>query len=188
MTATVARLVLAMLLLPATGAVFIFSMLIVATRNTGGPPPVHLLLVLWAVVYAFIAAYWLLLWRGVVLWNPWRIRWTVIASVAALVAGAALTLAVLILSRSQIPAGIATLIGGGTVPITWCLATVAIWRETKAERASRLALGSAAPVACPLCGYSLAGLREARCPECGSEFTLDQLLAAQQDVRTNVEP
>jgi hypothetical protein len=34
-------------------------------------------------------------------------------------------------------------------------------------------------VNCPQCGYSLVGLVEARCPECGAGFTLDQLLAAQ---------
>ena len=33
-------------------------------------------------------------------------------------------------------------------------------------------------IACPTCGYNLTGLREARCPECGSQFTLDQLYAA----------
>lgn len=28
---------------------------------------------------------------------------------------------------------------------------------------------------CPACGYNMRGLTEARCPECGAEFTLDQL-------------
>jgi DNA-directed RNA polymerase subunit RPC12/RpoP len=30
-------------------------------------------------------------------------------------------------------------------------------------------------IACPSCGYNLRGLKEAKCPECGAEFTLDQL-------------
>jgi hypothetical protein len=34
-------------------------------------------------------------------------------------------------------------------------------------------------VRCPLCGYSLIGLRELRCPECGAQFVLDDLLARQ---------
>jgi rubrerythrin len=34
-------------------------------------------------------------------------------------------------------------------------------------------------VSCPSCGYNLTGLNEARCPECGAKFTLDELFAAQ---------
>ena len=34
-------------------------------------------------------------------------------------------------------------------------------------------------VNCPTCGYSLIGLRDLRCPECGSEFTIDELIRAQ---------
>ncbi len=34
-------------------------------------------------------------------------------------------------------------------------------------------------VNCPACGYSLIGLRELRCPECGVEFVLDELIRAQ---------
>ncbi|MCH9033356.1 MAG: hypothetical protein IID42_02485 [Planctomycetes bacterium] len=30
---------------------------------------------------------------------------------------------------------------------------------------------------CPKCGYDLKGLAMARCPECGTEFTLDELFA-----------
>lgn len=30
-------------------------------------------------------------------------------------------------------------------------------------------------MSCPSCGYSMRGLYEARCPECGAEFTIDQL-------------
>jgi len=33
-------------------------------------------------------------------------------------------------------------------------------------------------IACPSCGYNLTGLSEARCPEYGSRFTLDQLVAS----------
>lgn len=188
MTATVARLVLAMLLLPATGAVFILSMLVIVARSSGGPPTVSLLLLLWTIIYTFIGAYWLLLWRGVVQWTPWRVRWTILATALSLAAGAAVASAIMIIGRGQVPAPFALLVGGGLVPVAWCLATVFIWRETAEERTRRLSTSAAAPIACPLCGYSLAGLREARCPECGSEFTLDQLLALQQDLRTAAEP
>ena len=32
---------------------------------------------------------------------------------------------------------------------------------------------------CPECNYQMVGLREARCPECGSEYTLDRLFLRQ---------
>jgi hypothetical protein len=34
-------------------------------------------------------------------------------------------------------------------------------------------------VNCPRCGYSLIGLRDLRCPECGTEFTIDELIRSQ---------
>ena len=34
-------------------------------------------------------------------------------------------------------------------------------------------------VHCPACGYALIGLRELRCPECGMQFTIDELIRAQ---------
>jgi hypothetical protein len=34
-------------------------------------------------------------------------------------------------------------------------------------------------VICPKCGYSLVGLAELRCPECGERFTIDALIRAQ---------
>jgi hypothetical protein len=33
---------------------------------------------------------------------------------------------------------------------------------------------------CPSCGYRMVGLRESRCPECGSAYTLDELVARQE--------
>ena len=37
---------------------------------------------------------------------------------------------------------------------------------------------TAAEIYCPACGYNLRGLYHTRCPECGVEHTLDQLLQA----------
>ena len=37
---------------------------------------------------------------------------------------------------------------------------------------------------CPSCGYLLKGLRATRCPECGTEPTLDELWAAETGVLT----
>lgn len=175
MTATMARLVLAMLLLPATGAVFLLSFFALIRPAT--PPGTLPIMIVWLIVYAFVAAYWVLLWRNVVRWTVARIGRTAIVSGLALLLGAAIGVLLTALAPWA-PGQVVILVGGGTVPITWVLGTVIVWRESTGERAERLSrLGVS--VVCPLCGYNLAGLREARCPECGGSFTLDQLAAAQ---------
>jgi hypothetical protein len=112
-------------------------------------------------------------------WTPARERNTVLAGVAALAGGVALAVALATVAPAM-PHVIAALIGGGTVPIVWVLATVLLWRETPAERLARMSnLVGNPTVLCPICGYNLSGLREARCPECGASFTLDELAASQ---------
>lgn len=60
--------------------------------------------------------------------------------------------------------------------------TVLIWLPT----VQRLRLGrpvvnseNLVNVTCPHCGYSLIGLRELRCPECGTQFAIDELIRRQ---------
>lgn len=180
MTATIARLILAMLILPATGAVFLLVFIAVIARSAGsGPPGAGGVGVLWAIVYAFVATYWILLWRSTVKWTAARVRNTALAALLALGGGAVFAGTLMAVAR-QIPPGIAMLLGGGFVPIVWVLGTVLLWRETPSERLARMSkLISAPTVLCPVCGYNLTGLREARCPECGGSFTLDQLAASQ---------
>lgn len=62
--------------------------------------------------------------------------------------------------------------------LLWMIASIFLWRETAAERGKRVS-GAHNAITCPTCGYNLTGLNEARCPECGSKFTLDELLASQ---------
>ena len=57
----------------------------------------------------------------------------------------------------------------------WLVLTLLIWRETPAERAERLQASAGKALFCPKCNYNMTGLYEARCPECGERFTLDQL-------------
>lgn len=186
MTRTVARLILAMLLLPCTGAVFLLLMFLTVVQGAGpGPPSVARLLLMWFLLYGFVGAYWVVLWRDMVPWNFRRVALTAVATVLSLAGGAAVALGLLALNR-QVPPPIATLIGGGTVPITWVLSTVLLWRETAAERLTRLTAHGMPAIACPLCGYNLAGLTEARCPECGASFTLEQVVLARP--RTGAQP
>ena len=175
MTRTVARLILAMLLLPCTGAVFL--LLFLGLMPMSGPPVVGRLLLVWFALYVFVGAYWVVLWHDMVPWNRRRVTLTAVATVLSLAGGVAVGLGCLAVTR-MVPPQLAVLIGGGTVPITWVLSTVLLWRETAAERLSRLTAHGMPAIACPLCGYSLAGLTEARCPECGGRFTLEQIVLA----------
>ena len=177
MTRTVARLILAMLLLPSTGAVLLLLFLALFPGPDVGPPPVARLLLMWFLLYFFVGAYWIILWHDMVLWNRRRVSLTALATVVSLAGGCALALGLMAMNR-RLPPQMAVLIGGGTVPITWVLATVLIWRETAAERLGRLTSHGMPAIACPLCGYNLAGLKEARCPECGASFTLEQIVLA----------
>src|SRR4051812_8689857 len=116
MTATIARLILAMLLLPATGAVFLLSFVAVIRPN--GPPSVPRLLIVWFVVYSFVGIYWLALWWRTVRWSARRLLQTVGATVMALGIGVMVALLCFALGRG-LPVQFAVLIGGGTVPIAW---------------------------------------------------------------------
>jgi hypothetical protein len=40
---------------------------------------------------------------------------------------------------------------------------------------------------CMHCGYAMKGLFDARCPECGASYTLDELWNAQRDLPTDNE-
>ena len=183
MTRTVARLILAMLLLPCTVAVFLLLMLALVAPRANGPPPVDRLLLMWSILYLFVGAYWVVLWRDMVPWNRRRVMFTLVATVVSLAIGCALALAA---NVNGLPLPIAVLLGGGTVPIMWVLSTVLVWRETAAERLARLTAHGMPVIACPLCGYNLAGLTEARCPECGGSFTLEQIVLARP--RTGAQP
>src|SRR5256885_10726597 len=125
MTRTVARLILAMLLLPCTGAVFLLLIFLTVGRTAGpGPPPVGRLLLMWSLLYVFVGAYWVVLWHDMVQWNLRRVTHTAIATVLSLAGGFAVALGCLAVNRLLPP--IAVMIGGGTVPITWVLSTVLI--------------------------------------------------------------
>ncbi len=126
------------------------------------------------VTWLFVAAYWCWVWRGSFVWTPRRVRQTWFAVAVALAAGLLL-------------GGIAywgdddvgLFVGSITMPLTWLTLVTVAWRETDEERARRLGRLAADSVVCPTCGYSLTGLTEARCPECGSQYTIGELLASQ---------
>lgn len=135
--------------------------------------------------WILVAVYWCLLWKSSVKWNSDRRIFTVLAALVALIVAAlAGTAASFIVSMRP---GITTFLGGLLAIVLWLIFTVFIWRETPTERAQRLAASPANSISCPTCGYNLTGLTESRCPECGSKFTLNELLASQPTSKSEID-
>src|SRR4029450_8917057 len=115
MTRTVARLILAMLLLPCTGAVFLLLFVLLVVTGGPGPPAVGRLLLMWLLLYAFVAAYWVMLWRDMVTWNQRRLTLTALGSVLSLAGGSAVAVGCMAVNR-LLPPPVAGLIGRGPPP------------------------------------------------------------------------
>jgi hypothetical protein len=171
MSGLVARILLAMLMLPAAGAVA----LVVFPQASMGNPHRTACGVTGIVTFLFVIAYWTLLWRRSVAWTQHRIVWTVIVATLCGLGGVAthyVFRSPYYLSSSDWIAPLAT-------PLAWTILTTLLWRETPFERAQRLRATNKNAVVCPACGYNLTGLQSTRCPECGKLYTLDELFASQ---------
>jgi hypothetical protein len=60
--------------------------------------------------------------------------------------------------------------------------TIAVWTRLYHRHARGRSLydeNGVLALRCPSCEYSMVGLKEARCPECGQEFTLNELFSRQ---------
>jgi len=169
MSRLIARILLAILVFPLGAILDLGAYIWLDRHGLNRDPVLQALLLTWA----FVAAYWILLWRGSVAWTQARIGWTLGAAVAAALGG--VIVAALL---NSIDDGVARFCGGALAILLWVVFTIFIWRESPAERAARLKT-SAGGVVCPNCGYNLTGLTATRCPECGTQFTIDELLASQ---------
>ena len=125
--------------------------------------------------WVFVAIYWTMLWRKSV---PWTFSRKAIPVGLAFAGMFVETTAGWILAGSS-NWEVKIILLDILTPALWLIATIVCWRETPAERALRVGASGRQNISCPTCGYNLTGLAEARCPECGSKFTLDELLTAQ---------
>jgi hypothetical protein len=172
MSHLIARLLLSMLVFPLAGLVYTVAVVLYfATNRRYGQNDGWIFA--GAVTWGFVAVYWVLLWRKSVRWET-RIQTTVVAAILAGIAGV-----VIGALCNQVERGFGAFVGSTSPTLLWLVATCFLWRESAAERAARLGASGRDAVVCPTCGYNLTGLKEPRCPECGSQFTLDQLLASQ---------
>jgi hypothetical protein len=167
---------LAIFMLPSAAMVMTVSWMIAYEARLADYP--HRQLTAWIVsaicMWGFVGTYWLLLWRRSVRWSGWRSRMTLFACAAAALVGALFGL-----STRWIDRDFGFFVFAATTPLAWLPMTVFIWRESAAERAGRLSNSSESALSCPVCGYNLTGLSTARCPECGTSFTIDELLRRQ---------
>jgi hypothetical protein len=125
------------------------------------------------VLGAAFAVCWVLIWRKAVSWTAGR---AVLTALAWPVAAAAGSLFGLVFAAASHEEEVAVIVAGMLALAIWIAATACIWRETPAERVARRDPRMGSWLTCPRCGYSMKGLREARCPECGTQYTLDELL------------
>ncbi|NLF31559.1 MAG: hypothetical protein GX591_11820 [Planctomycetes bacterium] len=131
------------------------------------------------VTLLFAYIYWTVVWWTTVRWTAARRFWTLLSVYGSLGAGA---LCGALLAALLDEGEVAFVFGAFIAAVAWMIFSACAWRETGAERAARARMpGGGAyqgPLLCPKCGYNMRGLTQARCPECGTEYTLDALLAA----------
>ena len=190
MSRLVSRILLSVFMFPLATIVYVLVFVVGADMRWGTRySPVgetELFLASGAATSAFVAVYWCLLWRSSVRWDSRRVIGAWLGAAGALGAGAfAGVCAGVLVPRSG--SGFGAFVGGVLAIVLWLIATVVIWRETPAERAQRVRASGRSAVTCPTCGYNLTGLSESRCPECGSKFTLDELLALQTAAEAEID-
>jgi hypothetical protein len=178
MSRLIARILLAISIWPLAALVYLMTFVVVVEGMRGssyGDRESRGFGIAGCATWMFVGGYWILLWRKSIVWTAGRRGLTFGAIFGSMVAAGLIGG----LMGGIIGAEFGWFIGSVTAPVLWLVATVLIWRESAGERAARLANGGRDAIVCPTCGYNLTGLREARCPECGTQFTVDQLLAAQ---------
>lgn len=174
MSRLLAKIMLALLMLPI--GVTVYGIVALLIFETWGSRETTVFMATGVITAVVIAVYWMLLWRGTVRWTRERVLLTVMAGVAALVAGAVAGA----IGGESVDPGFGAFLWSPVAVLAYLLLTVFAWRETGAERISRLRGAKGNVIVCPRCGYNLTGLAQAACPECGSRYTLEELMAGQR--------
>lgn len=184
MTPDAVRLVIGIALIPLLPGVFVIEMLALQAF-TGG---------LWSEDLRAFAAYevciavaigvWWLLWLRVIQWNARR-RTATLCLAMVLVVSPVLVIWQPVLTLGAF--GDTWRIFCYLAPLfawaLWLAGTAWAWRSARQLTTGRLtqATDAEAMALCPTCSYSLRGLREVRCPECGWASTVDDIVERSLD-------
>ena len=177
MSRLLSRVLLAILMFPLAGIVYLVTFVILEDAGNGGR---EYLVMAGGVTWMFVAAYWFGLWHAGVQWTPKRIRETIVSAIGAVFVAIVLGRLLYYSDRD-----FGAFVGSVLAPLLWLVATVFVWRDE--HTSLPVTAVNAASVVCPACSYSMTGLTEARCPECGRRFTLDELYAGQPQQRATAE-
>jgi len=168
MTPTAKRIVMSMGTIPFSVGVFWIAVMALQDLLNLGEPFIGP--VAFGVTAALAVASWVLIWRRQVVWSRQAVFRSSIATVGLLLLPCGGTAFL-----NDVPSPLDTVLG--FLPVlgwgVWMGLTAWIWPQRAGDSE-----GTMFAPACPACGYLLAGLRSTRCPECGSEPTLDELWAA----------
>lgn len=170
MSRTVSRLLLTLSLL--VGSVTAYILLFVLLERPWGDDDA--LAVASLVTAPLFAALWTYIWRSSVVWSARRLGRTMVVLAVGSMAGAA---CYAICTSAGGIEEVAILTGTLCWVTIWMAGTAVVWKETEVESSRRKRGGPDRVIPCPKCGYDMKGLAMARCPECGTEFTLDELFA-----------
>ena len=132
MSHLLARIMLALLMLPLAGVVYTF-MIVMLLEAWSWNSALLAFMLTDVVVAGFVAIYWVLLWRSTVRWTASRIRLSLLAVAACSLCG--LVVGVM---ATPVDDNFGAFIGGIFAITTWPAVTVLIWRERTHERIGRL--------------------------------------------------
>ena len=173
MSRTVSRLLLTLSLL--VGSATTYILLYIVFEQSLWSRDAEALVVASLVTTPVFVVLWTSIWHVNVVWSPPRLLRTTVVLAVGLIAGVG-CYAICV----SIPGGgeeIGVVLSTMCWVTIWIGGTAMVWKETHLERSRRLGDRPDRVIPCPKCGYDLKGLAMARCPECGTEFTLDELFA-----------
>ena len=183
MPATIARLLMCFGVV--AGSVIIYVITFIGFEQARSVHDATALLIAAVFSGGWFGVGWVVVWRKVVQWTLGRVGWTIgIVFISLFAAGCYYSAMPLITRHSEHELGI--FVGSLGWVMTWLIGTSLVWRENARERGERLRRMGIHAVACPDCGYNLTGLKEAKCPECGAVYTLDQLYASITEQRAEL--
>lgn len=168
----------------------LFVIVFVFANRASGMRDEDASLIATALTFAMFVVVWLRIWSPLVRWSHRRTYATLVAFFASTAIGLGAYVSyysvVSFGRRGYGDSGQGVVLGAMALWAAWVFGTALAWRETPNERRLRLQAGSTGKLPCPQCGYDLTGLHEARCPECGTQYTLNELLADALDRRADL--